>query len=179
MDTPEYNLNGPFPLASFWIRLFGRAGILFPLFFIILSNVVTNSFLLSVPLGYILGSTVESYIGSKMGASLGEFILMLKVVDIKTGLKADFQQHFRRNFFLGIQSGVFYLLFGFLGFVLYKIAGVNFIGFFKTFGLQLPFLAMLVSPYKQTLYDISAGVIVVNTSPYYHPRYPLQILPQE
>ncbi|MEN9389849.1 MAG: hypothetical protein RLY61_933, partial [Candidatus Parcubacteria bacterium] len=61
----------------------------------------------------------------------------------------------------------------------YKVSGINFIEFFQTFGLQLPFLAMLGSPYKQTLYDLSAGVIVVNTSPFYHPRYPLQILPDE
>lgn len=179
METPEYSLNGPFPLAGFWIRNFARAGILFPIFFMLLPYAITESWLISVPIGLLLGFLVESFIGSKIGASIGEFIFMLKVVDIRTGEKATFTQHFRRNFFLGVQSLVFYLIFGVLSFVIYKVSGINFIEFFQTFGLQLPFLAMLGSPYKQTLYDLSAGVIVVNTSPFYHPRYPLQILPDE
>jgi uncharacterized RDD family membrane protein YckC len=179
MEAPEYSLNGPFPLAGFWIRIFSRLGIAFPAFFILLPYSVTQSLVVSVPLGLLLGILVDSFIGSKIGASLGEFIFMLKVVDIRTGEKASFTQHFRRNLFLYVQSLVFSLIFGLLAFIIYKIIGFNFIRFFQTFGLNLPFLVMLGSPYKQALYDLSAGVIVVNTSPYYHPRYPLQILPQE
>lgn len=179
MDTQEVSLNGPFPLASFWIRLFGRAGYLFIALFVVLVYLLTRSFLLSYLLGFVLGSAMDSYVGSKLGAPLGEFILMLKTVDIKTGEKADFNQLFRRRIFLGSQSIVFYLISGLVGYLVYKISGLNYVTLFKSFGLQIPFLALLLSPYKQTLYDMASGVIVVNTSPYYHPRYPLQILPQE
>ncbi len=179
MDAHEVSLSGPFPLASFWIRLFGRAGFLFIGLFIAHMYVFTDYLLLNVLLGFVLGSLVDAYIGAKLGAPLGEFIFMLKTVDIKTGEKAEFKQLFRRNIFLGIQSTVFYVLFSFLGYVVYKVTGSNFKDVFRTFGLLMPFLAMLGSPYKQALYDLSSGVIVVNTAPYYHPRYPLQILPEE
>jgi hypothetical protein len=179
METPEYSLNGPFPLASFWVRLFARSSYYFiaPIGGLLLF--ITDSTLLSLLLGFIFGSLVDAYVGAKLGAPLGEFIFMLKTVDIKTGVKADTKQLFRRNIFQGIQGSVFFIIFGFIGYIVYKVTGSSFIDILKNIGLHIPFLAMLGSPYKQALYDLSAGVIVVNTSPFYHPRYPLQILPEE
>lgn len=178
METPEYSLSGPFPLADFWIRFFARLGLLFPAFFTVLPYAATDSFL-AVPLGFLFGCVVEAFIGSKIGATIGEFIFMLKVVDIRTGEKANFTQHFRRNFFLGVHTLVSYLIVVFIGLVISKIVGFNSIRLFEFLGLSFPLITMLGSPYKQALYDLSAGVIVVNTSPFYHPRYPLQILPEE
>lgn len=187
MDAHEVSLNGPFPLAGFWTRWFARIGeaLSFPIIFIFIlpvvyvTSLVTESATILLVACYVCGSVIDSYIGSKIGAPLGEFAFLLKTVSIRTGEKATFKQLFRRRVFYAIQVAIFSFLLGLLAYVLYRVTGLNFIDQFRGFGLLLPQLAMLGSPYKQTLYDMASGVIVVNTSPYYHPRYPLQVLPQE
>lgn len=176
MESQEHSLDGPFPIASFWIRLFGSID--YGTFFAYgLFNTLSGFNYLAFIGAVVVVASVEAFIGSKLGAPLGEFIFMLKTVDIRTGEKASFKQLLRRLAFAVIQNSIFYVLFGILGFLFFKLSGLNYINVFQWFGYMIPFLTMLISPYKQALYDIASGITVINTSPYYRPRYPIKVKP--
>ncbi len=177
------SVSGPFPVASFWYRVFG---LLFPYLILMVISVVTGkTIMVFVLLPFI--SVLRPLVSVKLGGSLFESFVQLKVIDKKTLVNPTIGKFYLREMYIFVSIVVssllyipFVLLIHSLATITDSMIGFDFlIGAGLVFFMGFPFLFVFFDHEEQSLFDKLAGLVVVSSAPYFKVQYPVSLLPVE
>jgi hypothetical protein len=170
--------NGPFPVAPVWLRLFG----LVAPYLIVFGVMTFIPRIFGIPL-VIFISIIRPLISSKLGGSLFESFVQVKVVDKTSFSKPVLKKFYLREVYIFATvlvslalGGLFTLFVSLFDTVSTADGSAALYSLGSWFVMLLPFVFVLFNPEEQTLFDKLSGLVVIHTSPYFNINYPVKVV---